>query len=81
MKKKDTKQTTEQVLESEVTKEEITLENDLNESDSVGEVSSETSETDLRIEELESTIETLKTELENAKDTLLRRTAEFENVK
>ena len=81
MKKKDINYTPEQTTDSEVANENLTSENSQIESDTVDELLTEMNETDLRIEELESTIEILKSELEIAKDTLLRRTAEFENVK
>jgi molecular chaperone GrpE len=81
MKKKDINYTPEQTSDSEVANENLTSENSQIESDTVDELLTEMNETDLRIEELESTIEILKSELEIAKDTLLRRTAEFENVK
>ncbi|HAC16648.1 MAG TPA: nucleotide exchange factor GrpE [Bacteroidetes bacterium] len=81
MKKKDTKHSTEQVLDPEILNEDMKPENDQNVSETVGVLSDETSEEELRIAELESTIESLKSELEISKDTLLRRTAEFENVK
>lgn len=81
MKKKDINYTPEQTTDSEVANKNLTSENSQIESDTVDELLTEMNETDLRIEELESTIEILKSELEIAKDTLLRRTAEFENVK
>lgn len=81
MKKKDINYTHKQTTDSEVANENLTSENSHIESDTVDELLTEMNETDLRIEELESTIEILKSELEIAKDTLLRRTAEFENVK